>query len=616
MARVIGIDLGSRFVKVVLIEQKGKPQLVKAALFSTPYSKDAPQKIDAEEFFNRIVSNIPLSVLRGAALAINIPSSSVTTIVVQLPKMSKKELEVACVAEARRRMVPTPGPTSVFQHIILGEVIVNKIPRYEILVIKTEKSCIDDIAHVFNAFAGINPSLISPTCYTATNLFPKNSDVHKFDTAFIDIGYDSIDVAISRKGNLYFYRNIKLGLRDIISHMSSSLGVAPDKTEEIIKDKGIPEIEIDLMKDKVKVAEEIMRQKYEVSIKGEAQQEINLLELRMLWDNEIERIVQEIRRTLIYYREQSKGTRVENIFFLGGGAPIKGLVSTLAKGVGGTCNVISSFGNIDIALEKDAELITETGALFAPAVSLALTITLAKKNENVIDFLPPAIKQQERRFQQQVGMIIFSVVIFSLSFLSWLKVFVDNKIIEQSIERLGFSLKRAERSLETMNQIKNQQKIVNERLNKISVILDERIDATSFLKEIAISVPDEVYLESVALGEDIEEDSTAGGTSDKQTPPVFPESAGQSGSDKGIIKLKIEAACFADYEKTVDLAQNFRDSLGKSGYFKNIEADPLSAGTITPVIGGIEGVTLTRPMLRQFTLRAEIAGEEEKAAKK
>ena len=605
MASVVGIDIGSRFIKVVQVEQRARLQLVKASLFPTPYSKEAPRKIDAEEFFNKVISTVPVSVLKSSYLGINIPSSSVTVVVVQLPKMSRKELAIASAAEARRKMVPTPGPNSIFQHMVLGEVIVSKIPRYEVLVVKTEKGCIDDIFQTFNAFAGINPYLISPTCYTSINLFPRNSPPHKTDSAFVDIGYDSIDVTISKKGNLRFYRNIKLGLRDIISHMSNSLGITPDETEEVIKQKGVPEVEIDL-KDKVKVAEEIMRQKYEASVRGEDQQGINLLELRMLWDTEIERIVQEIRRTLVYYREQSKGSRVDNIFFLGGGAPVKELVPTLSKGLGGQCQVISPFDDIDIDLnEEEAESVKQTAALFAPAISITSSVPLLKKKERIIDFLPAEIRKQEAAFQRQLGIITFAIIVFAFTFLGWLKVFIDNNLVKESINRLNFRLKRAEDFVNKLDEVKSQRRLINERWLKVKVILDQRADVTPFMEDVAALIPDKVYLKAVYLGKRIE-DKSEEETAAKPQAQLQPED-----DENKPLRMRINALCYGDYEEVVNLSQDFKNALSGSKYFTKVRLNTPDLEKITPIFDAEAEVILTQPMLREFTLEAEIADNKE-----
>jgi type IV pilus assembly protein PilM len=457
---IVGIDIGRRFVKVIQLQRK--LSLNNWFIFPTPYTKN--EDLDSKELINRITSYIPLNLLKNSHIGINIPSSLVKVVVIHLPKMSKKEIPVAVAAEARRRIVPTPTPESVFEYSILRETVIESIPRLEVLVVESRKEYIYRLLDIFSNLADLHPVLISPTCATIVNCFPHAFGFQHKNVAFVDIGYDSLDIVITKKGKLNFYRTIKFGLRDVISHISEANNLSLEEAEEIIKGMGVPQIDIDL-KDRVKIAEEIMWQKYQASQKEKAEK-VTPLELRMLWQANIERMIQEIRRTLIYYKEQSQGERVDEFYFLGGGAKIKGLIDVVSKEIGGMCKVFDPFEKIEINLAKEKEKIIDLKPLFVPALSLALTVPLVGKGRE-INFLPQELKKKEIVIRKQIGVIFLSTLIFCFVFLGWLNLLITNKGIASTVAGLKVERKRKEKILRKLEELKREKVDIESKAKSI-----------------------------------------------------------------------------------------------------------------------------------------------------
>lgn len=593
-------------------------------MFPTPYLKDSPEKIDLHEFYNQITSQIPVTALKKSLIGINIPSALVTVIILRLPKMTKKELGIAVMSEAKRRIVPAPDAASIFKYMVLDEVTVSKdnIRMYDMLVVKTQEDYSKEIVKLFKMFGGIHPSFISPTCYTIVNLFPPEHEIYQKDTAFVDIGYDSINMTIAKKGKLYFYRNIKLGLKDAVSHIAMTLNIPIGEMEEVIRDKGIPEVQIDIG-DKVRLAEEIMRQKYEFSLKP-TPQDINLLELRMLWNTEIERIINEVRRTLIYYKEHTGGGRVDNILFLGGGISIKGFFSAVAKGIGGERQAVMPFTNMDISVdEKQVKYVKELFSLFVPAVSIALSLPLAVKTQATIDFLPLELKRQKLIVRRQIIFIIIGVVLFAFVFLFWLKFLLEKQVLKDSVSSLDFELNRKKVFTEKLNEIKKEKLSLGERMQDVQNIMAKRTDAPAILDELVNFTPGKVYLTNVNIyrkgkASGSPEASLSGSSSmqlspqqDQAAAPIAQEQQtnfpGQQtrGQEEGY-SISITAGCFADYEEAQEFAKMFKNKLEKSSYFVNVTLVSPELEKITPLINGPVSVSLTEPKVREFSLNADL----------
>ncbi|MCG2711383.1 MAG: pilus assembly protein PilM [Candidatus Omnitrophica bacterium] len=614
MALLIGIDIGKRLVKVVQIEHKTKYVLHKAFLFPTPYiENDVPKKIDTQKFLNQIISKIPLVEFKESLVGITIPSSCVKVMTVDLPKMSKKELAIAAVAEAKRKLVPPPTPSSIFEQLLLEEVIIGKIPRYEMLVVQTEKMYVQENLSILEQFAGKTPALISPSCYTIPACLSHHSKTFKEHAAFIDIGYDSIGITIAKKGNLYFFRDITFGLKDIITRISKELTISPDEAERVIREKGVPEVDIDI-NDKMKVSEAIMMLRYEASLKeGDAQKEVSPLELRAAWQTEIEGIIHEIRRSLMYYKDQAKGGRVENIFFLGGGAKINRLVSELSRELGGNCRLFSPQSETELMLDPEQEgLIGEDSVLFVTALSIAPAIIHARKSKRAISFLPLELKKQESISQRKTAGIIFVIIIFLAALLGFGQQLMQNRMLNIAISRLSEEAEKVKDASLLLETLKTQKSNINEKSVKIRKVSGKRVAVTVLLEGLSQLVPENVTLVEVSISpssSSSEEGQQASGFAQEpglETQEMTDAGNKQAALSKDSYTLGIKAACFGDFEEAVQLAQEFKKRLEGSRQYSKIELLLPELEKIIPNVESSQQVVLTQPKTRTFEIRTKI----------
>ena len=200
------------------------------------------------------------------------------------------------------------------------------------MVIRTDKDYIRNLLNLLRE-AGITPAFITPGSCSVPNIIPKNLLAKDEDALFVDIGAASLSMHICKEGRLAVTRDITYGINDIIQDLSQQLNLSRQIIENAVREHGVPQASLDI-KDKVAAAEEVMRQKYAAG-NSSLEAGVNLLELRILWQTHIDRIVQELRRSFIYYKEQSGGRKIEYIYFLGGGSRIKNLVDTVSGSIGG-----------------------------------------------------------------------------------------------------------------------------------------------------------------------------------------------------------------------------------------------------------------------------------------
>ena len=107
MKSALGIDIGTRFVKVVQIQHQKKSRILQAFVFPLPVvdpNTVTPfNNINKQEFSRQILSRIPLANLKDADIGVNIPLSMISVLTVQLPKMNSQEMSTAEIGRASCR---------------------------------------------------------------------------------------------------------------------------------------------------------------------------------------------------------------------------------------------------------------------------------------------------------------------------------------------------------------------------------------------------------------------------------------------------------------------------------------------------------------------------------
>jgi Tfp pilus assembly PilM family ATPase len=568
-----GIDIGGRYTKIVVLDKKVKLSLVQAFTLATPYVADEQgfSKLDTAALFKSIDGLISLSKLRSSKLAINLSTTSISTLSIVLPPMAKKELFFAAINEAKQRMIPVSGPHHAFEAFLVGAVVQDNVPKSAVMVVRIEKNFVDRIIDMYKTFE-ITPSLITPSAFVIPALVPPEAWKQGEDIAFVDIGAVSLDIFIAHQGNLAFTRNVTYGLNDIYKDLAEKLGIPQEKIEQaILQEYGVPKVDFDLS-DKVALAEEIMRQKYEaMTAEASLEAAVNMLELRMQWQPHIERIVQELRRTFAYYKEQSSGIKVENIYFLGGGCGIKNLVQSLAQDLRGTVLALAPFRDIHVPADADQSLIHP---VYANAVALAVGASQVQlKKQQILNFLPQDIKMRESERVWQWALTIAVIVINLLFGVGILNLALTNSQIKRSLKQEQFELKHAQSVIDKASSVSSQDAILNQQDSRAKEIKSRLISFIPWIKDLAKAGRDPIVFDKLVL------------------------------TDKD---MEIQAHIERDYEAAADLQLRFMKKLQETGNWFNITYVPVELEQISSdTINGNDKLDLTLPRVRKFSIKAE-----------
>ncbi|MFH1398047.1 MAG: pilus assembly protein PilM [Candidatus Omnitrophota bacterium] len=580
----IGIDIGSRNTKVVVLEGKNNLLLNDMFIFPTPaptFTAGRTQ-MEAGPFLEELDRFIRPEVLRAAKVGINMPQTSITVMSVFLPKINKRELEFAAINEAKQKMFPTSGPEHIFRCVFFGERTVDKITKSEILVIRVENTPVNRFLTIFNE-RNVTPYLITPNPCVLPNILPKEAWKKDEPVLLVDMGANSINISIYRNLSLVFMRNLSLGIEEILLDIARQLQMPQERVVKAVLEKGIPEVDFDF-KDKVAVAEEIMRQKYETGEydKESSKQEINLLELKVLWQPHIERIIQELRKTFVYYKEQSKSGRIEQVFFLGGGSQIKNLIPILINNIGGGSKLVLPFSGVQIPKEKEIKDEALATPIYAGAVSLALALPLVKQGHSaVVNFLPKEISQKEVYQARRLVLLITCGVFILVMAIMSAQVFFNKMIHKKNIEFVEYDLTELKDVANQLRDMEQKSNLLSRRIAETTKIAGENSGYLGFLGGLIVNVPPQILLRGFDL-------------------------LGNA--------LKIEAQVFADYEDAARVIMEFRKNLKALGSLNNINITSLELEKISPqprdsVAGGNIDLRLTQSQARNFSLSAEVSNK-------
>ena len=303
-----------------------------------------------------------------------------------------------------------------------------------------------------------------------------------------------------------------------------------------------------------------MRQKYEINqyvSSGQEKPQVNLLELRLLFQPHIERIIHELRRSLAYYKEQSGGRRVENFFFSNAGAQQKNFLSVFSEQIGGKCQILLPFKNIElVAGERIFKDELSQTPVFAGAAGLALAVSAAQLTKT-INFPPEELKRKKAKRFQLTVLTIFGIFLMAVFILGWLNALYKRYSLKAALSKTDFEMELITQKTIGMEDLKQREQEIRQRSSQIAKAANEVLNFRFPLRELFRLTPDEIYWIKVSIIENKES------------------------KNNGSYIITLVARVFANYEYASHLIQVFQDRLVSSRYFRQIDILPLKLEEIS-----------------------------------
>ena len=338
MSNLFGLDFGSSTYKMVKLEEGGaKIRLASLGVVPAP-----TPGIDSEspEDLKRVVE----AVKKGRAdakistiqVALALPESKIYTRVIEMPSLTDEELTAAMQWEAEQ-YIPVPLTEVNLDWQILsrpGKGFEEK--KMEVLLVAAPKELVKRYLKVAEA-AGLEVVSVETEIIAISRAIVDDAEEIKM---VLNLGGRSTDIALIRRGQVVFTRNIGTGGIAITRSVASSLSLDVAQAEEYKKAYGLLENQLE-----GKVRESIMPI-------------FNV-------------IVAEVKKAADYYLARNKEDNLKTVVVNGGSALLPGAISYLAQNLDMEVLIANPFSRMALD-ERTEKLLSSSAPLYSVAVGLAL----------------------------------------------------------------------------------------------------------------------------------------------------------------------------------------------------------------------------------------------------
>lgn len=332
---MLGLDIGSRYVKFVQLQRK----MNKYSLISWGIVKILPKTSDGGV---APVTNILRGLFKGISsshikVISSVGGASVIVRHIKFPPLSHKEIDESIRWEAKS-YVPFPLRDVNIDYQILGKSVKNK--QMDVLLVAVTKKLLQDHLDMLQNIQ-INPSIIDINSLALVNSFSSGNSGRDRDeraVVLLDIGSLNTILNIYKKDDLYLTRDIP---------------IAGDA------------FTIYLQKEGGHLRAEGRSLSYEEAEKAKFDRKFDINSIRPVLDN----LTKEIRRSLIYYDNQTSRRGFSRIILTGGSSRLSGLVGYFSEELGLTVEIANPLQTIQFDPKRFAQ---DELQFFSPQMALAV----------------------------------------------------------------------------------------------------------------------------------------------------------------------------------------------------------------------------------------------------
>ncbi|MCX5714441.1 MAG: pilus assembly protein PilM, partial [Candidatus Omnitrophica bacterium] len=306
-----------------------------------------------EAALKRLLSGIDLKKSK-TIVVINSPQTDMKTITA--PYMPKSELREG-VRLAAKNYFPFPVDESFLDFEILGDIVDGGVKKYEIAVAASPKKTANKYLSLLQK-AGIKPASLVPASYALKKAAEGLCGNDDRSRCFIDIGKTYAELIILKGKHQEFIRKIPVAgddftkaLTQVLASDRGRLELSFSEAENIKLETGIPSgTETKIIGNKISTAQ-----------------------IKSMLMTPLENLTGEVGRCFDYYRELSKGAKIDSVVLFGGGSFLGGLVKSLSEGLG-----------IDVKLGDSARFELAMGAAMSSSAGVNLLPLEIKEASKVI----------------------------------------------------------------------------------------------------------------------------------------------------------------------------------------------------------------------------------------
>ncbi|KKQ24409.1 MAG: Type IV pilus biogenesis ATPase PilM [Candidatus Woesebacteria bacterium GW2011_GWA1_37_8] len=333
----VGVDIGSKSIKIVELVKDGKGWRLKASGvvgfkgLAPEYAKDEKDLSLVAEAIKKLYKEAKIG---SKDVSISLPEHSVYTRTIKFPPLTDAEIASAVKWEAEQ-YIPIPLNEAILQHQIIERKENISPPHVSVLLVAVLREIVDKYAKVVD-MAKLN--LVSVE--TELMSIVRSLAIDEAPVMIVDLGARSTDIAIAKNGQLYFSRSLQTAGEAFTRAIVQNLGIDETQAEEYKKTYGMNKTQLE---GKIKSALEPV--------------------FRMVAD--------EMKKAISYYQSSEQGESPKSAILTGGSAAMPEVASVLTRLLGLEVVVGNPFSKVFVAPEA-VNALAGYAPLYSVAVGLAM----------------------------------------------------------------------------------------------------------------------------------------------------------------------------------------------------------------------------------------------------
>lgn len=334
---MVGIDIGSKTIKIVELEKNGDSHsLIASGVVG--YSGSTVDKMTDEKEMRALADVIKKlcseAKITSKEVTLSIPEPLAFTRTIKFPPLTDSEIASAIKWEAEQ-YIPIPVNEAIIQHTILNKAGgVGIGSGVTVLLVAAPRQIVEKYVKVVQ-LSGLTPVAVETELIALTrSLAPLDKTA-----LIVDLGGSSTNLAIVNHGLLSFSRSLPVAGDAFTRAVAQSLAIVPQQAEEYKKAYG-------------------MSSQLEGKIRGALNSVIML-------------VVDEIKKAVNYYLSEEKGESPSSLILSGGSSGMPEIISEVSKAIGMEVLVGNPFSKIKID-----PVLAQKLATFAPLYGVAVGLAM------------------------------------------------------------------------------------------------------------------------------------------------------------------------------------------------------------------------------------------------
>ncbi len=470
---LLGIEIGDNSIKLLEVNKKENQSVITHwSIVDIPL--DLRNKHPEREVFQSESIKKFLVHTSSKDAVVVVGGLNVVSKIIALPHLGDAEVAEA-VKWQMKDEIPFKVEEGIFSYFKLGDLDKNKV-NYLVVVAK-EEVVLKSLQTM--GLAGVKPLTIIPASEALFYTFEKEIKQEGV-VCLLHMGQFLTNISFFENGLLQLSRDVPIGSDDITKAMTSIL----------VSEEGRLELDYD-------EAEKI-RIKYGIPVdleKFPKLEHIPIAHLQAVIRPALERIEEEIIRTIEYFRNKVSDNAIKRIVFTGSASETPNLAQILSQSIGISCETADPFANvkIDQSIEDKEGLIKDRARLCA----VVGAVSAAKSRINLIpEEYRDRWKVLLKRYltpQYMMGALLF--VLFLFYGLLYANIyFLENKKAE-----LNKELSIIEPKIKRLDALAKSVADERGRSGVFSSLAAARIKVSHILVELGEATPNSVMLDTVSF---------------------------------------------------------------------------------------------------------------------